>query len=40
MYRVIEEKRATVDLVAAEETVVKRVSQAIKELLGSLYVPS
>lgn len=40
MYRVREERRAAVDLEAAEETVVKRVSQAIKELPGSPYVPS
>lgn len=39
IYRVRKERRATVDLVAAEETVVKRGSQAIKELLESQYVP-
>lgn len=39
MYRGREERRAAAGLVAAEETVVKRVSQAIKELPGSPYVP-
>lgn len=34
--RVIEERRATVDLVAAEVTVAKRVNQEIKELQESL----
>lgn len=39
MNRVREERRASADLVAAEEIVVKRVTQAIKELPGSPYVP-
>lgn len=34
--RVREERRATADLVAAEETVVKRATRARKELPGSL----
>lgn len=37
--RVREERRATEDLAAAGETVVRRVSQAIKELPESPYVP-
>lgn len=39
MCRVREERRATADLVAAEETVVKRATRARKELPGSPYVP-
>lgn len=39
MYRVREERRVTVDLVAAEETVAKRVTLARKELLATQYVP-
>lgn len=35
-HRVTEERRAIVDLVAAEETVVKRVSLELKEHLESL----
>lgn len=34
LHRVTEERKATVDLVAAEETVVKRVIQELKELKG------
>lgn len=39
MCRVREERRASADLEAAEETVVKRASQGIKELQGSPCVP-